>query len=97
MPTETYKPANIIIKSDEANREFHGSALTFYNVGSWLVEIDGLPILPGGSLNESLDGQNIKHNYQIKFTTDLSANNICSKNPATKNGKFLVARMLIKS
>ena len=97
MPDITYKPARIIIKKDEGNREFVGTALTFYNFGTWLVEIDDLPILPNGSLNESLNGQNIRHNYQIKFIKDLSAHPICTGNPCLKTGKYLIARMLIKS
>lgn len=97
MNNLTYKPSNIVIQNDEANREFIGTALTFYVTGTWLVEIDGLRILPGGSLNESLEDQNIKHNYQIKFLLDLSSHAICTNNPSLRAGKHLIARILKQS
>lgn len=97
MSNSTYKPANIIITEDELNREFEGTAITHYNMGTWLVEIDGIRILPNGSLNEALNGKDIRHNYQILFVSDLSTHPICTNNPALRQGKYLICRMLIKT
>lgn len=95
--SNVYKPANIYIVEDELNREFEGTAITFYNMGTWLVEIDGILILPNGSLNEALNGKDIRHNYQILFKEDLSSHPVTTNNPALKNGKFVICRMMIKN
>ena len=97
MQEPTYIPSNIHIYNDEPNQIFTGNGITFYNFGKWICEIDGLPILPGGSLNESLTTQKIEHRYQIKFTVDLSAHPIVTNNPSLTHTKRLTCRLLKKS
>jgi archaellum component FlaF (FlaF/FlaG flagellin family) len=68
-------------------------AITFYNTGSYLVEVDGFSIRPGGQFCETVGNltATLKHRYTILFTDDHTSTAV---DVAQKQGRHIRVRTL---